>query len=41
MKEKIKIIQVDEETHYLIKLKAIGLGITIKEYIKQLVERDN
>ena len=40
MKSKIKIIQADEETHAKAKDKAHKRGMTIKGYIKYLVEKD-
>ncbi len=39
-KMKLKMIQVEENTHNEAKKKALSRGISLKEYIKQLVEKD-
>ena len=39
-KEKLKMIQVDESTHKLAKEKALKKELSLKVYIKHLVEKD-
>ncbi len=38
---KLKMLQVDEETHNLAKVKAAKKGLSIKAYLKMIIEKDN
>ena len=40
MKEKLKMLQVEEKTHDKAKLKAVKNKMSIKAYIKMLVDKD-
>ena len=40
MKTKLKMLQVEQDVHEMAKLKALKKGMSIKEYIRFLVERD-
>ena len=37
---KLKMLQVEEDTHKLVKKKALEQGKSIKEYLKDLVKND-
>ena len=40
-KPKIKLLEVDEKSHAIAKAKAKELGMTLKGYIRNLIQRDN
>ena len=38
---KLKMLQVDEETHKIAKMNAVRDGLSIKAYLLQLVKKDS
>lgn len=40
MKEKLKMVQVKEETHYRLKVESAKKQMSIKEYVEYLLNRE-